>query len=94
MVWTALVALAVPGLTSWLIRGRAGAATFVLLTGGVVAAFLFFGPLWGEVLFAGSPALQEAGLWPFLATCAGVAAASVLKGVADRRRARAAAGIG
>ena len=81
-----LVGVVVPGLSSWLIRGRRGAITCLGLCGGVGASFLFFGPFWGEVLFRGTR-YKESGLWPFLATCVAVPIVGGVLGARDRRRA-------
>ena len=52
-VWRAvLIAVIVPGLASVLICGRRRALRMIGLCSAVAAAFVFFGPIWGEILFA------------------------------------------
>jgi uncharacterized membrane protein len=79
-----LVALILPGLSSALIRGSAWRCIFLILT--ILVAFLIFGPLWGEVLFR-STQYDNTGLYPFIATCAGVEVVSVVWAINDRKRA-------
>jgi hypothetical protein len=81
----AIVAAVVPGLSSCLILGTAGLRKMLLLWLVLIAAFLLFGPLWGEVLFRRTP-LQEMGLYPFMAIYAAVDVASVILALRDRRR--------
>jgi hypothetical protein len=80
-----LVAIVLPGLASVLIRGLVGVLTMVVLWATVITAFVFFGPIWGEVLFRNSP-LREAGLYPFLGTCVALDLTSVVLALRDRRR--------
>ena len=82
-----LIAIMVPGLPSVLIRGRRGFVILLELWAVVVLAFFFFGPLWGDVIFAHTK-LQEAGLWPFLATCVAVAMMSAVIASRDVDRVR------
>ena len=86
-----LVGVVVPGLSSWLIRGRRGAVTCLGLFAAAGAAFLFFGPFWGEVLFRGTR-YSEWGLWPFVATCVAIPILGGVQGARDRRRALRAGG--
>ena len=81
----AAVAAVVPGLASWLIRGRAGLYRMLLLWAAGILSFFVFGPLWGEVLFPNSE-LSEAGLYPFILACLLLSAASVWMALTDRRR--------
>jgi hypothetical protein len=81
-----VVALALPGLSSALIRGMAGLLTMIALWATAIAAFIFFGPVWGEVLFR-KPPLKDAGLYPFLFTCLMVELGSVALALRDRRKA-------
>jgi hypothetical protein len=79
-----LLAVLVPGLSSSLIRRSAWPCLFLVAS--VPLAFGVFGPLWGEVFFR-SPALKDAGLYPFLFTCALVAVISAVMAISDRKRA-------
>ena len=79
-----LVAMLVPGLSSSLIRGSAWRCVILVTT--VLAAFLVFGPLWGEVLFP-SPPLTNLGLYPFVVTCGVVEIVSVVQAMRDRAKA-------
>lgn len=84
-VWlVVLVAMIVPGLSSFLIRRRVG--RFLCHLAAMPLAFLLFGPIWGEVLFP-SPNLSELGLFPFIATCTATYGASVYLALKDRREA-------
>jgi hypothetical protein len=80
-----LIAALVPGLSSSLIRGTVWRC--LCLAPIIPIAFLFFGPLWGEVLFRSSPAWREFGLYPFVLTCLLVEAVSILLALDDRKRA-------
>ncbi|MEO1527160.1 MAG: hypothetical protein AAFX06_17100 [Planctomycetota bacterium] len=71
-----------PGLPS--IRQGQRLAGFTILCA-IPVAFLFFGPFWGIVLFRGTP-WSEAGLYPFLAVTFMTPVASLLHGMAARRR--------
>jgi hypothetical protein len=73
-----------PGISSSLIRRSAWPC--LILTLSIPAAFGFFGPLWGEILFKGT-IYKEAGLYPFVLTCAAVEVISALLAIKDRRRA-------
>lgn len=78
-----ILAIIVPGLSSSLIRGTAWRCLVLVLT--ILAAFLFFGPFWGEVLFRHT-AGSERGLYPFILICVGVEYISVVLAIRDRRR--------
>ena len=84
---TILVAIFIPGLASVLILGfkRRGWA-FAGLVSAIPATFVFFGPIWGEVLFADAGhRMREVGLWPFLGCCAVTIATSVVLAIRDRK---------
>jgi hypothetical protein len=78
-----LVAVLVPGLSSSLIRGTVWRC--VCLAPAIPVAFIFFGPVWGEVLFPSS-SWSEFGLYPFVLTCLVVEIVSVLLALGDRKR--------
>lgn len=83
-----IIGLAVPGLPSMLIRrDRVGLARMLVLAVSVPIGFIFFGPVWGEWLFANTQ-IREWGLYPFLILCVCVPILSVLFGVRDLSRAR------
>jgi hypothetical protein len=81
-----LLAILVPGLSSSLVRGSVWKCA--TLCGVVAAAFLIFGPLWGEVLFPGR--LSELGLYPFLLTVGVVETISIVMAISDRTKAQSA----
>ena len=58
---------------------------FALLIIALPAAFMIFGPLWGNVLFA-KTAYTDLGIYPFFATCFCVPLLSVWLGFRDRRQ--------
>ncbi|MCG8649076.1 MAG: hypothetical protein MI861_04550 [Pirellulales bacterium] len=81
-----LLGLLIPGLPSALIgRSAAGMLKFLTLSLTIPFAFVVFGPLWGEVMFAGTP-YTETGFYPFVATCLIVPPLSIAIGLNDRRR--------
>ena len=81
-----LLAILVPGLSSSLIRRKPWWC--LCLAPIIPAAFAFFGPFWGEVLFRSSPKeWREFGLYPFLLTCGIVQATSIVLALNDRSRA-------
>lgn len=82
-----LVAILLPGVASLMLRGwKEVGPRSVLLFAAIPLAFLIFGPLWGEVIFATSTkAVQELGLWPFIATCVVVPIISLIYALKDRR---------
>jgi hypothetical protein len=65
VLYALLIAAVLPGFASMLLGARLGARKFAIMSGGVVAAFVFFGLVWGELLFKGTPRSQD-GLIPFL----------------------------
>jgi len=82
-----LIALLLPGVASLMLRGwqEVGRRSLVLLAA-IPVAFLVFGPLWGDVIFARSPKwLRDIGIWPFLAICVAVALYSLWRALQDRR---------
>ncbi len=86
-VWAILLTgMALPGLPSLLMRGPwVGGVRFAVLVAVVPVAFVVFGPVWGEVLFAHADhQTQEFGLWPFLGCCLLVPVVSTVLGFRDR----------
>lgn len=76
----------VPGLPSLKMRRSAvGIYRFLVLLLMIPVGFAFFGPFWGEILFAGTT-YAEAGLYPFVATCFITPVLSVWCGFRDRQR--------
>jgi serine/threonine protein kinase len=86
-----LLSVLIPGLGSLLIRGwKAVGVRSISLLLAIPIAFLVFGPLWGEVIFAwAGKTMQELGLWPFLMTCLIVPIISVKFALQDRELALA-----
>jgi hypothetical protein len=81
-----LLAILVPGLSSSLIRRKVWWC--LCLAPVIPLAFLFFGPVWGEVLFrSSSTQWREFGVYPFLLTCVIVEITSLLLALAHRHRA-------
>ena len=81
-----VVGVLVPGLPSLMMRrSAAGIARFFVLLLQIPVGFAFFGPIWGEILFAGT-AYVESGLYPFVATCFITPSLSVWCGFRDRQR--------
>ncbi len=81
-----VVGVLVPGLPSLMMRRSvAGLCRFLVLLLLIPVGFAFFGPFWGEILFAGTTYV-EAGLYPFVATCVITPALSVWCGFRDRGR--------
>lgn len=76
-----LLGLCIPGLPA-LIMKRPISGIAMLLT--VPAAFAFFGPFWGEYLFAGTR-ISEHGFYPFIVVLIATPLASVFHGLAIRR---------
>ncbi len=75
-----VIAMLVPGLASRMLRGRrnAGPGPLLLLLA-TPCAFVVFGPLWGEVLFAnGGEQTRNFGLVPFVMVWALLVVASVV----------------
>lgn len=78
---TVAFALLMPGSPVWLIRrDSTGFVWFAMLLGAIPFSLAFFGPFWGEVLFARTP-YAETGLYPFLGSCVLVPAISVVKSI-------------
>lgn len=76
-----LLGLCVPGLPA-LIMKRPISGVAMLLA--IPAAFAFFGPVWGEYLFAGTR-FAEQGFYPFIVVLIATPCASVFHGLAIRR---------
>ena len=85
-----LLALVVPGLSSSLIRRSPKPC--LLLCSTVLVAFLFFGPLWGEVLFPRTPTCNW-GVYPFVLIYVLVARTSILLALKDRTKALSGIGV-
>ena len=82
-----LIAAVLPGFASMLLGARLVARKFAIMTGAVLAAFIFFGPVWGELLFKGTPHSQN-GLIPFLVVWACSILTSLLIARNDRVQVR------
>ena len=82
-----VLGLLLPGFASLLIRGwREVGLRSLLLLMAIPLAFVVFGPLWGSVIFAGSPQeFRNLGLWPFVAVCVAAPLLSVTYALKDRR---------
>ncbi len=84
-LFTVVMGLVIPGLPTLLIRrNRSGQVWFVLLLSSLPLAYGFFGPFWDVVLFDGTP-YDQAGFYPFIASCVLVPIASAWRGLRDRR---------
>jgi hypothetical protein len=88
-VWfVGLIALLLPGLGSVLTKGwRARKVVFFMLFPFIPIAFVFFGPVWKEVLFPDSPQ-SDKGLLPFLGCCVLTQAVSLVVALVDLRTER------
>jgi hypothetical protein len=86
ILFIVLLSALMPGLGSLLIRGwKAAGMRSICLLLAIPIAFLVFGPLWGEVIFASaSMTVRELGLWPFLIICLSVSIISVSFALQDR----------
>jgi hypothetical protein len=82
MLLVTAAGVVVPGLPALLMRRRIS-GTFLLLA--IPVSFLFFGPLWGLVLFAGTPYIEH-GLYPFIAFAIATPVISVVQGLVLRRQ--------
>ena len=78
----AAISLIIPGFGSMLLGAPHGGKKLMLLSGSVIVAFIFFGPIWGEVLFKGTR-YRDAGFIPFLSSCACSMIVSVLIAMRD-----------
>lgn len=74
--------LVVPGLPSILMK-RQWTGLLILIS--IPAAFAFFGPIWGEYIFDGTP-YREHGLYPFLCVLGFTPIVSVVHGLRTRRK--------
>ena len=82
VAWSLLIAVAVPGFASQLLGAAGGGRRFATLSGTAVLSFVVFGPVWGELVFAGTP-YANAGLIPFLVTWLATIVASVATAARD-----------
>ena len=88
LVFVVVTSLLAPGSASLALRGwSAVGGRSILLLLAVPLLFLFFGPFWGYVLFAG-PGPQPSGEWWFLSTSFAVLMASIWYALCDRRTVR------
>ena len=85
-IWKVIISGFIPGLGSLLIRGwKARGLSFLLLFFTIPISFYFFGPYWGQVLFAGTK-YKGAGLLPFIVICVLVLIISVSLAYKDRKQ--------
>ena len=81
-----LIGLAVPGLAYWLVtRTERALLVFLAFLVAIPMSFLFFGPVWDMLIFAGTP-YSQSGVYPFLGSLVLVPLLSLLLAVRAKWR--------